>query len=744
MAAGAPLPLTPLKRRRGRSPRRPPDGNGGEPPRPAPPPPGPSPRPHSAMAATGPASPGGAAPAPASTKCPPPSSPLPPRRGSSVPRGGRGRRSPGWHRDPSGLPGPAPLPPGPAPGARRRPPRSTVGGGPGPGNEAGSRGGGEEGNGASLPAPARWLPLSLAGGRARLPALPGPGLTRRAEAPARLLGPAGLEARRPEAPGAPAQAGRGRARAQPQTRGPGPLRPSPRDYVPQKSQCFTFDDEEREERKKMAQLLITFLERELQPSCQVTCLESIRILSRDKYCLDPFTTKEGLKTLSRHAGIDYSEEIIREVPDLDVILESLKCLCNIVFSSPRAQELSAEARLVVGLAKRIKLYNERSLPHEVKFFDLRLLFLLTALRVDIRQQLAQELRGISLMTDTLELTLGVKWMDPYEVATAEGLLPPLPRQETERAMEILKVLFNITFDSSKREVDEEDAALYRHLGALLRHCLMISADGEDRTEEFHSHTVNLLGNLPLKCLDVLLTPKVRPGSLEYMGVNMDAVSILLDFLERRLDRGHKLKESLTPVLNLLTESARVHRQTRKFLKAKVLPPLRDVRNRPEVGNSLRNKLVRLMTHIDTDVKHCAAEFLFVLCKESVSRFVKYTGYGNAAGLLAARGLMAGGREEGEYSEDEDTDTEEYKEAKPNINPVTGRVEEKLPNPMEGMTEEQKEYEAMKLVNMFDKLSREQVIQPMGITPSGNLAPMENAIRDMADERSSSDSDLGLD
>lgn len=32
---------------------------------------------------------------------------------------------------------------------------------------------------------------------------------------------------------------------------------------------------------------------------------------------------------------------------------------------------------------------------------------------------------------------------------------------------------------------QEDAALYRHLGALLRHCLMISADGEDRTEEFH-------------------------------------------------------------------------------------------------------------------------------------------------------------------------------------------------------------------------------------------------------------------
>lgn len=37
--------------------------------------------------------------------------------------------------------------------------------------------------------------------------------------------------------------------------------------------------------------------------------------------------------------------------------------------------------------------------------------------------------------------------------------------------------------------------------------------------------------------------------------------------------------------------------------------------------------------------------------------------------------------------------------------MTGRVEERPPNPMAGMTDEQKEHEAMKLVNMFDKLSR---------------------------------------
>ena len=47
----------------------------------------------------------------------------------------------------------------------------------------------------------------------------------------------------------------------------------------------------------------------------------------------------------------------------------------------------------------------------------------------------------------------------------------------------------------------------------------------------------------------------------------------------------------------------------------------------------------------------------------VKRLVKHTGYGNAAGLLASRGLMAGGSGSGaaQYSDDEDSDTEEYKE-----------------------------------------------------------------------------------
>ena len=48
---------------------------------------------------------------------------------------------------------------------------------------------------------------------------------------------------------------------------------------------------------------------------------------------------------------------------------------------------------------------------------------------------------------------------------------------------------------------------------------------------------------------------------------------------------------------------------------------------------------------------------------AADKFVRYTGYGNAAGLLAAHGLLAGGRSSlaGNYSDDsDDSETEEYK------------------------------------------------------------------------------------
>ena len=109
---------------------------------------------------------------------------------------------------------------------------------------------------------------------------------------------------------------------------------------------------------------------------------------------------------------------------------------------------------------------------------------------------------------------------------------------------------------------------------------------------------------------------------------------------------------------------------------------------------------------------------------------KYTGYGNAAGLFANRGLLGGhGTPSNEYSSDsEDSDTEEYKQMQHAINPVLGCYQDPPPNPFEGMSEEQKEHETMKLVNLMEKLNKQGVVQPCRIGEDGRPEPVEHILQ----------------
>ena len=48
--------------------------------------------------------------------------------------------------------------------------------------------------------------------------------------------------------------------------------------------------------------------------------------------------------------------------------------------------------------------------------------------------------------------------------------------------------------------------------------------------------MNLLSNLPARCLDVLIHVPVQGGHEQYDGNNMAAVQVLLEFLEKRIDK----------------------------------------------------------------------------------------------------------------------------------------------------------------------------------------------------------------
>ncbi|XP_035221849.1 synembryn-A-like isoform X2 [Stegodyphus dumicola] len=532
------------------------------------------------------------------------------------------------------------------------------------------------------------------------------------------------------------------------------------EFNKQNAQTFSFSDINLSCKKRLVTML--FKQVSNYEKGRVICLASIRILSREKIHIEELFNNQAIGILVNLAGlIAEEEEILNQctrVYDVKVMIESQKCLCNLIYNSSFVQKTCCNNGCIEGIMLRLRMYKDPDLPHDVKFFDMRMLFLLTALCAEIRPKVRKQLHGLTYLMEVLDLILknnveqisqetqNTENRRKFNKSSKRGrsnqnevescYAPCLSEKEIDMACEVLKVLFNLTVNVEKYNMEEEEEAHYMRLVSILHDILLSDAKPAEKKEELLSHTIDLLTNMPMSSYEELLTPVLKihdtkvDNVVEFDGMNMEAICVLLNFLDKRLDKPHKTyKEILSPVVTTLSECARSHSTIRKFLRKKVLPPLKDVMSRPEEGPTLRNRLVKLMTSPVFDVKELVADFLFVLCKENVGRLIKYTGYGNAAGLLANRGLMLGGKVNNTVysSESEDSDTEEYLRFKDKINPVLGCYQEPQPNPMEGMTEEQKEYEAMQLVNMMDKMSRDGLIQPMRVGDDGKPHPINHVL-----------------
>ena len=62
---------------------------------------------------------------------------------------------------------------------------------------------------------------------------------------------------------------------------------------------------------------------------------------------------------------------------------------------------------------------------------------------------------------------------------------------------------------------------------------------------------------------------------------------------------------------------------RKYYRSLALPPITDVKVRPEEGDSPKAVLCRLLTSSDSTLSVMVAEFLFILCKESGELHLPY-------------------------------------------------------------------------------------------------------------------------
>jgi hypothetical protein len=68
---------------------------------------------------------------------------------------------------------------------------------------------------------------------------------------------------------------------------------------------------------------------------------------------------------------------------LDVV-EAEKCMSNLIYTSSMVQKFYSISSVADAITQRIKETTETKLNDDIRFFDMRMLYLLTAFNPDIR------------------------------------------------------------------------------------------------------------------------------------------------------------------------------------------------------------------------------------------------------------------------------------------------------------------------------------------------------------------------
>lgn len=217
------------------------------------------------------------------------------------------------------------------------------------------------------------------------------------------------------------------------------------------------------------------------------------------------------------------------------------------------------------------------------------------------------------------------------------------------------------------------------------------------------------------------------------------------------------KGALLPFLKVLCSLTSCSRHARKRFQKLLSLEKRDYQKLPNDRNSFSGRLISLFTDTDVDVKTIAAQLFMIISKNKVQRFIDITGYGNAAGLLYTNNALSGESSFAhlDYASSDDEDLQRDIEIKnqadkiarnkeianPEYNPTTGRIEPQKLDMFAGLSEEQREWEAHKIANLFCKLG-DSGLQPMAVDANGKFKPVRElaAQVNLPSEHSESDSD----
>uniref|UniRef100_A0A914MTA3 Synembryn n=1 Tax=Meloidogyne incognita TaxID=6306 RepID=A0A914MTA3_MELIC len=496
-------------------------------------------------------------------------------------------------------------------------------------------------------------------------------------------------------------------------------------------------------------------------------LNFLRICLRDKSLGESNVLSSILPILLKITFLDGNNVKLQN--SAKILLEANKCLVNFLFNSSvgRAHFKEEPFKLLISRIsfvgpilkgkKELLFSNEdggtfvylnnwcQQELEELLLLDMKIVFVVSAQERQLQLACQKDVNINKIFQEIIANSLDKLIESPSPSNIVSSIRPFIN--------EALLILFNIYHQIvfQQQPLDSNIIQLFLNECARILQNSFLDMEIKQNTINFMATIPNTLSTLCPKTEDSTI---YNQNKLIFEDYDVTFSDKLLNILEEHIDQYEKgnvpaFSEHLVMFLRMMTTLCMDHKVARRYCRLKVIPPLtaEDVKHRPDVGSSFRNKLVRLISSIGA-LSNASADFLFVLCKRSAGRLVKYTGFGHAAGLLADRGILGRALAPKHPSDSEDSETEGYKEVENEVNPVTGYIPpvsqmEEFRKQFESMSEEQKEHEAMKLVNAMDKLMDQGLIAPGTVGEDGRVRQVKHVselIKDVekADEKEDSD------
>lgn len=168
---------------------------------------------------------------------------------------------------------------------------------------------------------------------------------------------------------------------------------------------------------------------------------------------------------------------------------------------------------------------------------MKLLFLITALNLEIRTKLRDDYHGLSYLVEALNLVM-------KESSENQATTIPLNDKQVDLLCEILRVLFNVTVrNEASVSREEEEEIQFRRLAIVMHDLLLCPAESPEKQFELQSNTINLLTNIPTECFSELVVA-VHPATIAdtnetasndsiFEGNDTTALKVMLEFLKVR-------------------------------------------------------------------------------------------------------------------------------------------------------------------------------------------------------------------